>query len=306
MFRGVPSGSHCPAHSPPRGTHLRIRSATLVRFPAPQGRCRTGRELDGCLNRPLPRPVPAPVVLGLRVHRDRSAAPLAPAGAAGTGDAARRPVGRRPCPAHRLQPLRAARRVLPEPRLLALLDRGAHGGRPAHRTDLRHRAATGPRARRLARALRRPGSVPRAWLPRRCLPPAGRLAPLSAAPARPRRGRPRLRRAPLGTGYGQQPLLGRPVGPDHTPPPARSFRRADLDHGAAEDRPTDLDYGRYVRLATDYRDGRYADGQASSRSRTRPSTRCSSPPSTHSPASHGSWARPARPGTRARSGSPGC
>ncbi|MEY9991169.1 hypothetical protein ABIE67_003201 [Streptomyces sp. V4I8] len=45
-----------------------------------------------------------------------------------------------------------------------------------------------------------------------------------------------------------------------TPAPARSFRRADLDHGAPEDRPTDLDYGRYVRLATDYREGAYADG----------------------------------------------
>ncbi|MFH9428581.1 MGH1-like glycoside hydrolase domain-containing protein [Streptomyces sp. NPDC017615] len=45
-----------------------------------------------------------------------------------------------------------------------------------------------------------------------------------------------------------------------TPAPARSFRRADLDHGAPEDRPTDLDYGRYVRLAAEYRDGRYADG----------------------------------------------
>ncbi|MFE9449481.1 hypothetical protein [Streptomyces sp. NPDC006739] len=46
-----------------------------------------------------------------------------------------------------------------------------------------------------------------------------------------------------------------------TPAPARSFRRADLDHGAPEDRPTDLDYGRYVRLAADYRDGGYADGE---------------------------------------------
>ncbi|MEW2154567.1 hypothetical protein AB0950_04605 [Streptomyces sp. NPDC007189] len=45
-----------------------------------------------------------------------------------------------------------------------------------------------------------------------------------------------------------------------TPAPARSFRRADLDHGAPEDRPTDLDYGRYVRLAADYRDAGYADG----------------------------------------------
>lgn len=38
-----------------------------------------------------------------------------------------------------------------------------------------------------------------------------------------------------------------------------SFRRADLDHGAAADRPTDLDYGRYVRLAADYRDSGYTD-----------------------------------------------
>ncbi|MFJ3760831.1 MGH1-like glycoside hydrolase domain-containing protein [Streptomyces sp. NPDC090080] len=45
------------------------------------------------------------------------------------------------------------------------------------------------------------------------------------------------------------------------PAPARSFQRADLDHGAAEDRPTDLDYGRYVRLAADYRDAGYADRQ---------------------------------------------
>ncbi|MFD1657089.1 hypothetical protein ACFSL4_02280 [Streptomyces caeni] len=44
-----------------------------------------------------------------------------------------------------------------------------------------------------------------------------------------------------------------------TPAPTRSFRRADLDHGAPEDRPTDLDYGRYVRLAADYRDRGYAD-----------------------------------------------
>ncbi|MEU2781885.1 hypothetical protein [Streptomyces sp. NPDC007110] len=44
-----------------------------------------------------------------------------------------------------------------------------------------------------------------------------------------------------------------------TPAPARTFRRADLDHGAPEDRPTDLDYGRYVRLAAGYRDGGYAD-----------------------------------------------
>ncbi|MFD1828178.1 hypothetical protein ACFSJS_00680 [Streptomyces desertarenae] len=41
-----------------------------------------------------------------------------------------------------------------------------------------------------------------------------------------------------------------------------SFHRADLDHGAAADRPTDLDYARYVRLASDYRDHGYRDGDA--------------------------------------------
>jgi hypothetical protein len=46
------------------------------------------------------------------------------------------------------------------------------------------------------------------------------------------------------------------------PVSAGSFRRADLDHGAATDRPTDLDYGRYVRLAADYRDRDYRDGGA--------------------------------------------
>ncbi|GAA2657285.1 MGH1-like glycoside hydrolase domain-containing protein [Streptomyces vastus] len=45
-----------------------------------------------------------------------------------------------------------------------------------------------------------------------------------------------------------------------TPAPPRTFRRADLDHGAASDRPTDLDYGRYVALASDYRDRGYRDG----------------------------------------------
>ncbi|WP_107079959.1 trehalase family glycosidase [Streptomyces sp. NBRC 109706] len=41
---------------------------------------------------------------------------------------------------------------------------------------------------------------------------------------------------------------------------SEAFRRADLDHSAAADRPTDLDYGRYVRLAENYRDHGYHDG----------------------------------------------
>ncbi|MFF7209407.1 hypothetical protein ACFZAU_02590 [Streptomyces sp. NPDC008238] len=45
------------------------------------------------------------------------------------------------------------------------------------------------------------------------------------------------------------------------PAPPESFRRADLDHSAAAERPTDLDYGRYVRLAADYRDHGYDDAR---------------------------------------------
>lgn len=43
------------------------------------------------------------------------------------------------------------------------------------------------------------------------------------------------------------------------PASLETFRRADLDHGRATDRPTDADYGRYVRLAADYRDHGYQD-----------------------------------------------
>jgi hypothetical protein len=50
--------------------------------------------------------------------------------------------------------------------------------------------------------------------------------------------------------------LGRVV-----PVPADSFRRVDLTHGDAADRPTDLDYRRYVRLAADYRDDGYRDAE---------------------------------------------
>ncbi|MFI8227720.1 MGH1-like glycoside hydrolase domain-containing protein [Streptomyces sp. NPDC085900] len=64
---------------------------------------------------------------------------------------------------------------------------------------------------------------------------------------------------PWEQGMDNSPCWDAPLG-RVVPAPARSFRRADLDHGAPEDRPTDLDYGRYVRLATDYRDRGYADG----------------------------------------------
>ncbi|CAL9613728.1 MGH1-like glycoside hydrolase domain-containing protein [Streptomyces albus] len=47
-----------------------------------------------------------------------------------------------------------------------------------------------------------------------------------------------------------------------TPADPATYRRADLTHGDAADRPTDLDYGRYVRLAAAYRDHGYRDAAA--------------------------------------------
>ena len=43
------------------------------------------------------------------------------------------------------------------------------------------------------------------------------------------------------------------------PAPEDSYRRVDLDHSVADDRPTDLDYARYVRMAREYRDHGYDD-----------------------------------------------
>lgn len=64
----------------------------------------------------------------------------------------------------------------------------------------------------------------------------------------------------MGAGARQQPLLGRAPAPG-LPAPGGSFRRADLKHSAAADRPTDLDYARYVELARTYRDHGYDDAR---------------------------------------------
>lgn len=63
---------------------------------------------------------------------------------------------------------------------------------------------------------------------------------------------------PWETGMDNSPCWDEPLSRVE-PAPAGSFRRADLSHGDASDRPTDLDYGRYVSLATRYRDHGYRD-----------------------------------------------
>jgi hypothetical protein len=66
---------------------------------------------------------------------------------------------------------------------------------------------------------------------------------------------------PWEPGMGNSPCWDGPLSRVE-PAPAGSFRRADLTHGAAAERPTDLDYGRYVALAAAYRDHGYRDADA--------------------------------------------
>ncbi|MEU7578871.1 hypothetical protein AB0B50_14845 [Streptomyces sp. NPDC041068] len=68
---------------------------------------------------------------------------------------------------------------------------------------------------------------------------------------------------PWEQGMDNSPCWDAPLSRVH-PAERGAYRRADLDHGACEDRPTDLDYGRYVRLAAEYRDRGYADEPAGS------------------------------------------
>ncbi|MBW5425067.1 hypothetical protein GKQ77_26495 [Streptomyces sp. BG9H] len=63
---------------------------------------------------------------------------------------------------------------------------------------------------------------------------------------------------PWEQGMDNSPCWDGPLGRVEPAAPG-GFRRADLDHGVPEDRPTDTDYGRYVRLAAEYRDREYID-----------------------------------------------
>jgi hypothetical protein len=69
---------------------------------------------------------------------------------------------------------------------------------------------------------------------------------------------------PWEPGLDNSPCWDEPLRRVH-PAPEGSFRRADLEHTAAADRPTDLDYARYVALARDYRDHGYRDADGGGR-----------------------------------------
>ncbi len=209
---------------------------------------------------------------------------------------------RRPGAAHRLQPRRCRPApTSPVPTSGAPPPRAAPPGRP-RAGDLGHRAAPGARAGRLAGAPRRPGGVRPPRLPGPARTPSSTPgtatwppAATSAAGASSRSstpGRPGLDNSPCW----DEPL--RRV----DPAPEDSFRRADLDHGTAADRPTDLDYAP-LRTAGPRRTATTATTTPAPRtpsgSRTPASTRCSSPPSTRWPTSRGRSA-PTRAAARGR------
>ena len=66
---------------------------------------------------------------------------------------------------------------------------------------------------------------------------------------------------PWEPGLDNSPCWDTPLG-RVAPAPEDSYRRVDLDHSVADDRPTDLDYARYVRLAREYREHGYDDARA--------------------------------------------
>ena len=102
---------------------------------------RPRRELARPRDQAVAAPLPAPVELGLGLHRDRLLARRPGAGGAGAAVALRGAVAQRPAAAHRLHRGRA---LLPGPGVLA---DGALAGRAAEPADVRDRAAARPRDR---------------------------------------------------------------------------------------------------------------------------------------------------------------
>ena len=160
--RGVPAA---PANRPPRppppwlpARHGAVepsaaqRGRACVTAPCPRAASTcaaqrdrgAARQLGARAHRPVAPALPAPVELGLRVHRDRAGPRLPRPRAPRAGVAAGRAVDRRARAAHRVQPGGRARRLLPRPVFWRSRDVPA---RPAP-GDVRDRAAAGARARR--------------------------------------------------------------------------------------------------------------------------------------------------------------
>ena len=301
-----------PAQDAARDRPARTPTARRRRRPtAGAPRCGRGRRvlLDNWTaphTVPSRTALPAPVELGLGVHRDRPAPPVARAAPSGSwrrcsarsGPTAgsRTSSSTRPCPPTPTSPA-------PTSGAPARSAAGAPAG-----PDLRHRAAAGPRAAPpgWCTAPTRPSHARRGFL-RPALPAAGRLARLPAPTAATSAARAGRRRAPLGVrAWTTAPAWDGPLR-RVTPAPAGLVPRAATSPTAPPPTgPPTWTTGATSGSPRDYRDHGYADARGAHASpwRTRCSTRCSSPASTRSPTIAAViGADPAGTGPRAR-GSP--
>ena len=204
------------------------------------------RQLGARPHGALAHALPAPVELGLGVHRHRAAptsAPTAPGGSWRRLFGAQWADGR--VPHIVFNPALRVGAYFPGPGVLAL---GAAGAGRARRGHLRHRPAAGARARRLAgvpadpaepaglAALRR--LYPRLVAQQRYLADRRDVA-AAGWPASCTRGSPGWTTARPGTRRWPRSPADAAV--------MRAYRRHDIAHADAAHRPTDLDYARYVR-----------------------------------------------------------
>ena len=196
---------------------------------------RTDRQLARPFHGALPQPLPAPVELGLRLHRPRPAALGAAAGRDRAAQPVRRAVGGRPDPAHRLQPRGRPARLLSRARLLAV---GVRGRASA---DRHLRRSSSPPVHALAAAAVADGPARTARPSRAGRTRAWSPSTTTSAAAQRRPGRAGRGGAPLGDRDGQLPGLGharctrcRPTCRSSTPTPAATSSTP----GPASGRPT--------------------------------------------------------------------
>ena len=213
----------------------------------------------GASTLPSRTPVPAPVELGLGVHRDRPLVVRRGTGPAGAAVAVPRPVGGRARAAHRVQPVGRRGGVLPGAGVLAVVHPLA--GRAARRRDLGDHPAAHPRPGRAGDAPPRDGrrtarprscaSCTRASSPRTATSPIDAAPVGSALPVFMHPWESGLDNSPRGTA-----TWPRWSSRDGAVPP---YVRHDLDHANPADRPTNAAYDRFVFLAARYRDSGYDD-----------------------------------------------
>ena len=233
--RGPPARVAAARWTATRSPTVRQRHDDDRRDPRPaRGRRPRGarRELARRVHAAVADALPAPVELGLGVHRPRPRVVRRGAGPAGAAVAVPRPVGRRPRAAHRVQPVGGGGGLLPGPGVLAVVEASAAAPRdvetsgitqpPIHaRAALEmHRHARDVEGSKAFLGVAVPAPRRRARLPRPAPPPRGLDAAGVHAPVgvRPRQlaglgPRPRADGHPGGRDPALRPPRPRPCEP---------------------------------------------------------------------------------------------